>query len=104
MTILLFSSSQSENDCDEEQVIDSDIFNSSSDDDSELNIDVTINDVDVKIPDECHMKHVLLVGEPDTGKTTLIHQVVRYCIQKELNVLFAYATAYQAREHTIPLL
>ena len=52
----------------------------------------------MNIPDECHIKHVLLVGEPGTAKTTIIHHIVRYCIQKDLNVLFAYATEYQARE------
>ena len=43
------------------------------------------------------LRPVIITGSPGTGKTHILRIVVKYCLDKELKVLFACPTAHQAR-------
>ena len=79
----------------------SSLCSSHSDSDSDFSCNYKIvvpSDIDIDSDDTCQVTPILIKGEPGTGKTYVIEKIVQHCVENELSVLFAYATAYQARE------
>lgn len=76
------------------------VDSSDDDDDDSLNRLTTIEpDFNDQNFSSTSCKPVLILGKPGCGKSFIITNVVNYCLQNELSVLFACPTAYQAQQY-----
>ena len=72
---------------------------SDSEDEYSYNCQILVpSRVDLDSDDTSQVRPILIKGEPGTGKTFVIEKIVKHCLENQLSILFAYATAYQARE------